>query len=127
MEKAKQQAYLMLRPEESVESKKNLLSVEMSLLQIMAKVNAYKKWRKEEVKVRIELKRKLAAMRLDLRKWLSLVPEVEKAKLNLKKKPSEGKDNNEQPKPQPRAEKDAFKKSVEEQLADIKARLRRLG
>ncbi len=119
MEKPKQRAYVRLEHEEAVGSKRGVLSMEMNLLQIMTKISAYKKLRRQEIRDRIELKKRLRAIKSMIQDLLNLVPEVEKPKLKFRKRSSEGKEV--------KQKKEAnFQKGVEQQLAEIKARLQKL-
>lgn len=119
MEKPRQQAYVRLEHEESVTAKKNILSIEMNLLQILTKIGEYKKFRKQEIRDRIELKKKLRTIKTESIEFMERVPEVEKPKLKIKRNSSGGKEV--------KQKKEAnFQKGVEQQLAEIKERLQKL-
>ncbi len=122
MEK-KQQAYVRLETEEAMVAKRDVLSLQMELLQILFKISAYKKLRKQEVRDRIELKKKLREMKLGMGSLLELIPEIEKPKIKFRKKSSEERGVREVKKKEKEA---TLKKNVDEQLAEIKERLQRL-
>ncbi len=122
MEK-KQQAYVRLETEEAIVAKRDVLSLQMELLQTLSKISSYKKLRKQETRDRIELKKRLREVKLAMGSLLELIPEVEKPKIRFRRKSSGRREVREVK----RKEKEAtLKKNVDEQLAEIKARLQRL-
>lgn len=122
MEKPKQQAYVQLGAEDAVIAKKDVLAIEMNLLQIITKITAYKKLRKQEVKDRIELKKRLREAKSGIIGLTEIFPVVEKPKIKFRKS-SAGKGVFQKR----GVEKEAnFTKSIEEQLSEIKARLKKL-
>lgn len=122
MEK-KQQAYVKLETEEAIIAKRDVLFLQMELLQILSKIGTYKKLRKQEIHDRVELKKRLREIKMTMGGLLELIPEVEKPKIRFRRKSSEGREVREVK----RKEKEAtLKKNVDEQLAEIKARLQKL-
>ncbi len=123
MEKPKQQAYVKLETGDAISSKKDVLSIEMNLLQIISKIGAYKKLRKQEIRDRIELKKRLRDIKSEIAGLMGIFPEVEKPKIKFKRKSSGGREVN---KLQKNVKEETLKKSIEEQLLEIKTRLQKL-
>ena len=114
---------MRLETEEAIVAKRDVLSLQMELLQTLSKISSYKKLRKQETRDRIELKKRLREVKLAMGSLLELIPEVEKPKIRFRRKSSGRREVREVK----RKEKEAtLKKNVDEQLAEIKARLQRL-
>ena len=72
----KNPVYLRLEPEEKINIKKDLLLVEMSILQISKIVKEYQKLREMEFDKKYEIHRKLRKTEINLGKLQNSVPKV---------------------------------------------------
>lgn len=115
----KNPVYVKMGYDESLDSKKNLLSTEVSLLNLIKSINAYHSIRLEELKIKAGIYRAIKELSLTMRKTKSSfpffkVPENKSKKENLMQKeikvPKEKVDNN-----------------LESELQEIQEKLRNLG
>ncbi len=111
--------YLRLRYNESLESKKNILSSEISLLNIIKIARRYHSFRIEELRIKDDLYKSIKKLGLLIRKSKSTLPFL---------KPPQKK---EEEKPVLKKEKIKVKQNVDEklesQLKDIQEKLKSMG
>jgi len=111
--------YLKLEYFESIESKKNILSSEMSLINIMKIINRYKSLREDEFILRTQMYKLIKEANLAIRKTKTSFPfinlpekhKIEEIKIVKAKK----------------AREEKIDTSLEFQLRDIQERLKQMG
>ncbi len=123
MEKQKQQAYVRLETDDAVNAKRDVLSMQMNLLQIITKIGAYKKQRKQETRDRIELRKRIKDIKSGLKEFVEKLPEVEKPRIKFHKTSSAAKVVKQR---EIKEKETNLKKTIDQQLAEIKARLQKL-
>lgn len=101
--------------ENAVESKKELLSSEINLLNIIKSGRNYFILRKKEMETKNKIKSNLSALKVKLKLLMSTLPQASTPKIETKIKKVEAR------------LKEEPKDNLQEELEEIKERLRRLG
>ena len=104
---------------EAVQSKKDLLSSEMSLLKIGRKINKYHSFRNKELKLKIKLHKKVKEIKTSLNKLHTILPKIKIPEILQDEETGELK--TEEPK------KEIYNRDIENQLKNIQNKLRSLG
>jgi hypothetical protein len=104
---------------EAVQSKKDLLSSEMSLLRIGRKINKYHSFRNKELKLKVKLHKKVKEIKTSLNKLHTILPKIKIPEILQDEETGELK--TEEPK------KEIYNKDIENQLKNIQNKLRSLG
>ena len=115
--------------EEAVQAKKDILFSQANLLRIAKAVKNYNTFRSEELKLKIKAHKKIKELLTDIGKLQQTIPKIKIPEILQKTfeedfKGSEGKPSVKIKIP---AEKTRYDKDIETQLAEIQARLKRLG
>jgi len=105
--------HVKLEFEDALNSKKNLLQTEMSLLNILKTIGAYRILRKKELSARLKLRGKFRETASDLRKLQKYLPEANKKEEVLEKIPA-------------KKQKIKYDRKLEDELKDIQMKLRQL-
>jgi len=124
--------YMQLNYNEAIFAKKNLLHSQLGLLTSIKRVEAYKKLRNEELKLKIELKKKLEEARVLLDMFEKLLPKTkteheleveERMKEKEIKEYEEAIKKMEETKPIKRRHKKHYKSELEKEIDEIKHKL----
>jgi hypothetical protein len=107
--------YLKLEYDESVNSKKNLLSAEMSLLNIIKLINRYSAKRAEEFRIKMLLSKAIKEMHLNIKKTKSAFPFVKMPEKEHEESGTSSVANRK------------FERNLEDELREINEKLRALG
>lgn len=100
--------YVKLYPEEAVDSKRNLLSAEINFLNIIKKIQAYKKLRVNELVKRNAMKKKLKLLSSEIKSLATLLPSTKMPDIEHKCKPEK-------------------ERKIEDELKEIREKLASLG
>jgi len=116
--------YLRLRYPEAIESKKDLLFMESSLLTVLKIIKRYNLWRTEELRIKSELYKALKELNATVKKTKSVfpfleIPESVRRRELIKIEQIEEKET--------KPVKEIFDENLESQLRNIQERLRSLG
>ena len=110
--------HVKFRYGEALQSKKDLLSLEMNLLKIAQIMQKYRALRLEELGMKLKLYHKVSKVKNDLKKLQSFLPELQIPKILKESEISFRKDV-------PR--KNNYDKNIETQLQEIQAKLKALS
>jgi hypothetical protein len=86
---AKMSEYIKLAHSAVVYSKKNLLQSQLESLHILQKIDAYKKFRSEELNLKIALKKKLDEARTEIAAFVKLMPKSSMPKEEIELNPEQ--------------------------------------
>jgi len=73
--------YVKLKYEDSIQSKKDILSLEMDLLKTIQTIKTYNKFRTEELQLKIKLHRKIKTLITEIRRFQKNLPELKIPKI----------------------------------------------
>jgi len=110
--------YFKLGYDESVESKKDILSTEVSLLNLIKSIKKYESIRIEEFKIKSQISKAVKKLNLDMRQTQSSFPFLNIPKI-IKKEDYQKKEI--------RTTKDKFDNNLENELKEIQDKLASLG
>jgi len=115
--------YFKLGHEESINSKKDLLTSELSFLTMLKIMKKYNLWRGEELRIKSEMFKKMKELDASLQKTKAVFPFLQIPEGIRRRKIIQIEQPREEEKP---VEKD-FDENLEAQLKDIQARLSSIG
>lgn len=108
--------HIRLNHEESIDSKKNILSLEMNLLKIIKIIERYKNLREEELDIKNSLSKKIKEILTEIKRLKTILPKIKEEKEERKKE--KGKE---------KKKKKEDNEDIEFQLQIIKEKLKELG
>ncbi|VVB83258.1 Uncharacterised protein [uncultured archaeon] len=114
----KNPVYVKMEYSESIESKKNILSTEVSLLNLIKSLKEYHSIRLEELKIKAQIYKAIKELNLTMRKTKSTFPFL--------KIPEKNKKEN-LPLREARVPKEKVDNNLESELQEIQEKLRNLG
>ncbi|MFH1801675.1 MAG: hypothetical protein ABH804_02470 [archaeon] len=110
--------HIKLEYSEAVQSKKDVLSSEMSLLKIAKTIKRYRALRSEEIKMKSKLYKEIKETSMNLRKMQTILPKIEIPQIIKKNNSEEFEEKIKKTKEQ------NYDQSLEAQLREIQERLR---
>jgi hypothetical protein len=110
--------YFKLEYEESIESKKDILSTEVSLLNLVKSLNEYKSIREDEFKIKSQIYKAIKKLNLDMKKTQASFPFIKIPKI-IQRQSAVSKEET------PRKER--INQDLESELREIQSRLASLG
>ncbi len=113
--------HVKLEYEEALQSKKDLLSSEIGLLNVAKEIKKYQILRSDELGIKLRLHRKIKELKTNLIKLQQILP-----KIKIPEILSGGREEFESETKKPEVEKRAHDSSLEAQLKEIQERLRQL-
>jgi len=110
--------HIKLEYNEAVQSKKDILSSEMSLLRIMKRIRQYQFLRLNELKIKTNLQKKVRAVKRDIKSMQLILPQIKMPAILQKNKVEEI------VKKKPVVEKKVYNTDLELELKDIQRKLK---
>jgi hypothetical protein len=76
--------YIQFENEKSIKTKKNILQTEITILEIIKKIEKYKYLRKNELKTKIKLLGKIRGINSNIKKIMIALPKIPSSKIKIK-------------------------------------------
>ena len=124
--KSQNSMYVQLGQKEALQSKKDILSSELNLLKIKKRMKTYQLLRKEEIKTKLKLYRKIKEFLNNINQLQKTLPQIRIPKILKKEEEKYSPEKQEIERKIEKTKEQQYDKDLENQLWEIQKRLKEL-